>query len=72
MVRASADADFEDARGAIAVGLSLYKDAKYEEAMKMFEKALTLPGTGTKRFRDKPREISPGEKQVLYTLDMNN
>jgi hypothetical protein len=30
----------------------------------VFQKALTLPGTGVKRFRDKPRLVSDGEKMA--------
>jgi hypothetical protein len=41
----------EDARGAISVGLSLYEEGKYAEALEVFEKGLDLPGTGMKRFR---------------------
>lgn len=41
----------EDVRGAIAVGLELYEDQKYKEALDVFEKALKLPGTGAKRYR---------------------
>jgi hypothetical protein len=33
----------------------------------MFQQALTLPGTGFKRYRDKPREASDEERQAaLY------
>ena len=41
----------EDVRGAIAIGLSLYEDGNYQEALNIFEKALNLPGTGVKRYR---------------------
>lgn len=41
----------EDVRGAIAIGLSLYEQGKYQEALEVFEKGLELPGTGMKRFR---------------------
>lgn len=59
--------ELEDARGAISVGLEMYKAGQYPEALAVFEKALALPGTGTKRYRDKPREISSGEKMAaLY------
>jgi len=59
----------EDARGAISIGLGLYEEGKYKEALEVFEKGLELPGTGMKRFRDKPRSISDGEKQsVLYNI----
>lgn len=41
----------EDVRGAISVGLSLYEEGKYQEALSIFERALKLPGTGQKRYR---------------------
>jgi hypothetical protein len=35
----------------------------------MFEDALTLPGTGQKKFTDKPAEISAGERATaLYNI----
>jgi len=35
----------------------------------MFEDALTLPGTGQKKFTDKPAEISDGERATaLYNI----
>lgn len=34
------------------------------EALQVYEKALTLPGTGLKRYRDKPRLISDGERSA--------
>lgn len=43
--------DPEDVRGAISVGLSLYEEGKYQEALEVFERGLDLPGTGLKRFR---------------------
>ncbi|EIE19738.1 hypothetical protein COCSUDRAFT_54599, partial [Coccomyxa subellipsoidea C-169] len=59
----------EDARGAIAVGLELYNAGQYETALGIFEKAMNLPGTGIKQFRDKPPTISNGEKQAaLYNI----
>ncbi|KAK9918691.1 hypothetical protein WJX75_006025 [Coccomyxa subellipsoidea] len=59
----------EDARGAIAVGLDLYNSGQYETALGVFEKAMNLPGTGIKQFRDKPPAISNGEKQAaLYNI----
>ncbi len=39
----------------------------YAKALATFEQALDLPGTGTKRWRDKPRLPSDGERMaVLY------
>ena len=59
----------EDARGAIAIGLRLTEAGKWDDALKYFENALTLPGTGIKRFRDKPPAISDGEKIAsLYNI----
>lgn len=40
-----------DARSAIALGLRLYEDSQFELALDLFSRALTLPGTGLKRFR---------------------
>ncbi|KAI8111538.1 hypothetical protein M9435_004038 [Picochlorum sp. BPE23] len=60
----------EDARGAIAMGLSLANDqGDWKAALGYFERALELPGTGIKRFRDKPKLISNGEKMAaLYNI----
>ena len=41
----------EDARTAIALGLRLHEAGQYNDALGMFQKALELPGTGIKRFR---------------------
>lgn len=64
--------DFEDpetAREAIDLGLVLCKQQKWGKALEVFEKALSLPGTGIKRYRDKPRLISDGEKMAaLYNI----
>lgn len=61
--------DPEDARGAIAVGLELTEAGEWERALSYFETALSLPGTGIKRFRDKPPAISDGEKIAsLYNI----
>eukprot|EP00775_Hariotina_reticulata_P007503 gene7503-7713_t len=60
--------DFEEpetAKEAIDLGLVLCKQGKWDRALAVFEKGLSLPGTGVKRFRDKPRLISDGEKMAL-------
>lgn len=58
-----------DARGAISVGLSLTDAGDYVTALPYFEQALELPGTGLKRYRDKPNLISNGEKMAaLYNI----
>lgn len=52
----------DTARSAIAVGLRLTETGRWEEAETYFQRALELPGTGIKRFRDKPPTLSDGEK----------
>jgi len=59
----------EDARGAIAIGIKLTESKQWETAQQYFERALELPGTGIKRFRDKPRLLSDGEKiAAMYNI----
>ena len=69
-VQAAQDADIDlpsplpepdTARSAIAIGLKLTEANRWEEAQEFFERALSLPGTGTKRFRDKPPQLSDGK-----------
>lgn len=52
----------DTARAAIALGLKLTEANRWGEAQDYFERALNLPGTGTKRFRDKPPQLSDGER----------
>ncbi|MEW5305940.1 MAG: hypothetical protein WDW36_008450 [Sanguina aurantia] len=54
----------ETAKEAIDLGNKFCRAGRFQEGLSVFEKALTLPGTGQKRFRDKPRLISDGEKQA--------
>ncbi|EFJ43142.1 hypothetical protein VOLCADRAFT_106936 [Volvox carteri f. nagariensis] len=54
----------ETAREAIELGNKLAKAGRWEQALAVYEKALTLPGTGLKRYRDKPRLISDGERSA--------
>ncbi|GFH12985.1 uncharacterized protein HaLaN_08779 [Haematococcus lacustris] len=43
--------------------------ALWSDALELFERALTLPGTGIKRFRDKPKLASDREKMTaLYNI----
>lgn len=56
--------DPETAKEAIELGNKYAKATRWAEALGVYEKALTLPGTGLKRFRDKPRLISDGEKSA--------
>lgn len=71
VTRASA-LDPADARSAIAYGLELYNDKRdYEAAQEQFDRVLSgeLPGSGVKRWRDKPAAISDGEKiAALYNI----
>ena len=58
-----------DARGAIQIGLGLTDAGDFASALPYFEQALELPGTGLKRYRDKPNLISNGEKMAaLYNI----
>jgi hypothetical protein len=41
----------DDAKAAIAMGIKLCEEQRYEEAGTFFERALELPGSGVKRFR---------------------
>jgi hypothetical protein len=71
VVRAAAGDDDlpEEARDSIVLALTMYKEGKYEEALVEFERALTLPGTGQKQFKDKPALLSDGEKiSALYNI----
>lgn len=55
----------ETAKEGIDLGLVLCKQGRWQDALGIFEKSLKLPGTGVKRFRDKPRLVSDGEKMAL-------
>lgn len=56
--------DADTAKEAIDAGLALFQQGRYADALALFERAPTLPGTGTKRFRDKPAAASDGERQA--------
>ena len=62
-------AEPEDARGAIAVGLNLTNAGQYDAAIGIFEKALSLPGTGLKQFRHAtPLSIDELLQRLYYSL----
>ena len=64
--RPSKDLAPEDAAGAIALGLKLYKEDP-SAALAQFVAALDLPGSGPRRVKGKPAELSTGEFQAaLY------
>jgi len=45
------------------------QEKDFNGALSIFEQSLTLPGTGLKRFKDKPAEASAGERQAaLYNI----
>jgi len=59
--------ELSDASFAIESGRELFASRAYADALREFERALTLPGSGTKRDRAKPAELSLGERQAaLY------
>jgi hypothetical protein len=59
----------DTARAAIAIGLKLTEANRWDEAQDFFERALNLPGTGIKRFRDKPPQLTDGERiACMYNL----
>jgi hypothetical protein len=61
--------ELSDASYAIENGRELYAAGDVASALKEFERALTLPGSGTKRDRAKPAELSNGERQAaLYNI----
>ncbi|PSC75387.1 putative DNA replication complex GINS PSF3 [Micractinium conductrix] len=65
----AADVDPDNARAAIAVGLKYSGAGQWAKAQEYFERALELPGTGLKRYRDKPPALSEGElTSALYNI----
>lgn len=62
--RAIAVAAAETARGAIDAGLAAFEAGDAGAALAEFQRALTLPGSGIKRYRDKPAALSDGEVQA--------
>ncbi|GFH25982.1 uncharacterized protein HaLaN_24044 [Haematococcus lacustris] len=59
----------ETTQDALDAGLRLTADGRWSDALELFERALTLPGTGIKRFRDKPKLASDREKMTaLYNI----
>lgn len=55
-----------DAEDYIEEGQRAFQSEEYATAIALFEKALTSEGSGTKRDRTKPAELSLGEKQSAY------
>ena len=58
--------EVSDASAAIEQGQELYEAKEYVAAISTWEAALKLGGSGTKRDRSKPAELSLGEKQAVF------
>lgn len=58
--------EVSDATAAIGEGQELYDAKDYAAAITKWEGALKLGGSGTKRDRAKPAELSLGERQAIY------
>ena len=58
--------EMSDASAAIADATGLYESGDYTEAVATLEGALKLGGSGTRRDRSKPAELSLGEQQAVY------
>ncbi len=51
---------------AINAGCALFAAGDAAGALSRFQESLTLPGSGIKKDRAKPAELSTGEKQAAY------
>ena len=61
--------EMSDASSAIEDGRELFAAGEHERALAALERALTLSGSGTRRDRSKPAELSLGERQAaLYNI----
>jgi tetratricopeptide (TPR) repeat protein len=58
--------EVSDASAAIADAQELYERGEYAEAVTTLEGALKLAGSGTRRDRSKPAELSLGEQQACF------
>lgn len=58
--------EVSDAAAAIERGQAMYEAKEYDAAIAEWEGALKLGGSGTKRDRAKPAELSLGEKQAAF------
>ena len=55
-------------REAIDLGLELYQQAKFAEAIEMWQKSLKLPGSGAMRLSGTVREFRLGTIFVCHSL----
>ena len=55
-----------ESTAAIREGCDLFAAGDAAGALARFQAALTLPGSGIKKDRAKPAELSTGEKQAAY------
>ena len=58
--------EVSDASAAVADAQELYERGEYDEAVTTLEGALKLGGSGTRRDRSKPAELSLGEQQACF------
>lgn len=58
--------EMSDASAAIADAQDEYENGQYEQSVKTLEGALKLGGSGTRRDRSKPAELSLGEQQACF------
>lgn len=61
---ASTPREPEDAAAAIALGLERFRSRDYAAALVQFRSSLEMPGSGPRRLKGKPAELSTGELQA--------
>ena len=67
--RAATRAAYEarsESSAAIRDGIAKFDAGDAAGALALFQSALTLPGSGTRKIRNQPAELSTGEKQAAY------
>ena len=55
-----------ESSAAIRDGIAKFDAGEAAAALSLFQSALTLPGSGTRKIRTQPAELSTGEKQAAY------
>lgn len=69
MLETGDSADPLTAKESIEMGLEAYQEKDFEGALALFQQAFALPGTGIKRDKKKPNELSTGERySALYNI----
>jgi hypothetical protein len=64
--RAGRAQNVSESTQAIRDGCELFAAGDAAKALLRFQESLTLPGSGVKKDRNKPAELSTGEKQSAY------